>query len=169
MSETTAAVTEQDTTDDYTRYATSQEMVNRINPTGVIEADDGSKITVGVGRGGAVTVVETDADGNNFLLYSGDGDDNESWKTQKAYGDAAKMFSDMQEIYTSTEEVAVDESQNVQGGGGNLRTLQHSSTTTNTGTTIGGYGGNLQQTDACLLYTSPSPRDRQKSRMPSSA
>ena len=25
------------------------------------------------------------------------------------------------------------------------------------------------QTHACLLYTSPSPRDRQKSRMPSSA
>ena len=25
------------------------------------------------------------------------------------------------------------------------------------------------QTDICLLYTSPSPRDRQKSRMPSSA
>ena len=25
------------------------------------------------------------------------------------------------------------------------------------------------QEDACLLYTSPSPRDRQKSRMPSSA
>ena len=25
------------------------------------------------------------------------------------------------------------------------------------------------QLDACLLYTSPSPRDRQKSRMPSSA
>ena len=25
------------------------------------------------------------------------------------------------------------------------------------------------QIDACLLYTSPSPRDRQKSRMPSSA
>ena len=28
---------------------------------------------------------------------------------------------------------------------------------------LGGYSGN------CLLYTSPSPRDRQKSRMPSSA
>ena len=27
----------------------------------------------------------------------------------------------------------------------------------------------LEQADACLLYTSPSPRDRQKSRMPSSA
>ena len=27
----------------------------------------------------------------------------------------------------------------------------------------------IGQVDACLLYTSPSPRDRQKSRMPSSA
>ena len=27
----------------------------------------------------------------------------------------------------------------------------------------------LQQATTCLLYTSPSPRDRQKSRMPSSA
>ena len=27
----------------------------------------------------------------------------------------------------------------------------------------------LYPTDTCLLYTSPSPRDRQKSRMPSSA
>ena len=27
----------------------------------------------------------------------------------------------------------------------------------------------FDQTTACLLYTSPSPRDRQKSRMPSSA
>ena len=32
-------------------------------------------------------------------------------------------------------------------------------------------GGNLtaENIKACLLYTSPSPRDRQKSRMPSSA
>ena len=29
--------------------------------------------------------------------------------------------------------------------------------------------GNVFETKACLLYTSPSPRDRQKSRMPSSA
>ena len=29
--------------------------------------------------------------------------------------------------------------------------------------------GNLYQLNICLLYTSPSPRDRQKSRMPSSA
>ena len=43
----------------------------------------------------------------------------------------------------------------------------------------GGIGGELQKVGAkmdeelwcgsCLLYTSPSPRDRQKSRMPSSA
>ena len=28
---------------------------------------------------------------------------------------------------------------------------------------------NIRVADTCLLYTSPSPRDRQKSRMPSSA
>ena len=31
------------------------------------------------------------------------------------------------------------------------------------------YEGALAFLNACLLYTSPSPRDRQKSRMPSSA
>ena len=31
------------------------------------------------------------------------------------------------------------------------------------------FGGTMQTHEACLLYTSPSPRDRQKSRMPSSA
>ena len=31
------------------------------------------------------------------------------------------------------------------------------------------YGRDLYETWCCLLYTSPSPRDRQKSRMPSSA
>ena len=30
-------------------------------------------------------------------------------------------------------------------------------------------GGALDRVTVCLLYTSPSPRDRQKSRMPSSA
>ena len=30
-------------------------------------------------------------------------------------------------------------------------------------------GANGEEDDFCLLYTSPSPRDRQKSRMPSSA
>ena len=35
--------------------------------------------------------------------------------------------------------------------------------------TIGGTGQPGQRGEACLLYTSPSPRDRQKSRMPSSA
>ena len=40
------------------------------------------------------------------------------------------------------------------------------------GTFIDGEGfwkGEFEQTKICLLYTSPSPRDRQKSRMPSSA
>ena len=30
-------------------------------------------------------------------------------------------------------------------------------------------GDSITESDVCLLYTSPSPRDRQKSRMPSSA
>ena len=36
---------------------------------------------------------------------------------------------------------------------------------------IGGqvFAGATRQMEICLLYTSPSPRDRQKSRMPSSA
>ena len=33
----------------------------------------------------------------------------------------------------------------------------------------GSFNYELRQVDICLLYTSPSPRDRQKSRMPSSA
>ena len=40
--------------------------------------------------------------------------------------------------------------------------------------TVTTYSPSIEQTDStplitCLLYTSPSPRDRQKSRMPSSA
>ena len=34
---------------------------------------------------------------------------------------------------------------------------------------LGWIGWKLLQSRICLLYTSPSPRDRQKSRMPSSA
>ena len=34
---------------------------------------------------------------------------------------------------------------------------------------VGGVKKETPETDDCLLYTSPSPRDRQKSRMPSSA
>ena len=34
---------------------------------------------------------------------------------------------------------------------------------------LGRGGSELNPLMACLLYTSPSPRDRQKSRMPSSA
>ena len=37
------------------------------------------------------------------------------------------------------------------------------------GTPLDVYGGTVDGLKPCLLYTSPSPRDRQKSRMPSSA
>ena len=36
-------------------------------------------------------------------------------------------------------------------------------------TVLGGKPGYINFLDACLLYTSPSPRDRSLSRMPSSA
>ena len=73
-------------------------------------------------------------------------------------------------------------------GGGNYQPITVGSGLTMTGTTLsasGGGGGSyptqsaFKATDqttntssgtlSCLLYTSPSPRDRQKSRMPSSA
>ena len=38
-----------------------------------------------------------------------------------------------------------------------------------TGTNISHDGTTISAPNTCLLYTSPSPRDRQKSRMPSSA
>ena len=37
------------------------------------------------------------------------------------------------------------------------------------GCSIGPNAVDVAKSSACLLYTSPSPRDRQKSRMPSSA
>ena len=39
----------------------------------------------------------------------------------------------------------------------------------NSGFTGSDYTGTTTDAHVCLLYTSPSPRDRQKSRMPSSA
>ena len=37
------------------------------------------------------------------------------------------------------------------------------------GEEVGRYGGAYGVTKGCLLYTSPSPRDKRQSRMPSSA
>ena len=51
-------------------------------------------------------------------------------------------------------------------GSGAFGTLRNG--TSATGTVINQSTSNNQYT-VCLLYTSPSPRDRQKSRMPSSA
>ena len=44
----------------------------------------------------------------------------------------------------------------------------HNSVTHNTGNELLS-SVNMDDLECCLLYTSPSPRDRQKSRMPSSA
>ena len=49
--------------------------------------------------------------------------------------------------------------------------LGHGGNLVDDGAVTGGVGIGLlpPQAEGCLLYTSPSPRDRQKSRMPSSA
>ena len=48
------------------------------------------------------------------------------------------------------------------------RELEHASRALTTIEINGTFYGS-QKPESCLLYTSPSPRDRQKSRMPSSA
>ena len=55
------------------------------------------------------------------------------------------------------------------GSSGDTITIPSGATITNNGTQTGFGGTNVNLFRACLLYTSPSPRDRQKSRMPSSA
>ena len=51
----------------------------------------------------------------------------------------------------------------------NVHTSEDSARSGGRGGAADGVGHGLYGTGACLLYTSPSPRDRQKSRMPSSA
>ena len=53
------------------------------------------------------------------------------------------------------------------GGGAVVATALPTLSTTNMVNPVG--GGSGYHTDSCLLYTSPSPRDRTRSRMPSSA
>ena len=52
------------------------------------------------------------------------------------------------------------------GGGSDMGTVSTYDSSTKKGQKAGPGTGGYQ---GCLLYTSPSPRDRQKSRMPSSA
>ena len=47
--------------------------------------------------------------------------------------------------------------------------IQPQSSTNNTGSYVDGKGNTIDYVMGCLLYTSPSPRDRTRSRMPSSA
>ena len=66
---------------------------------------------------------------------------------------SAKKAMDLKKIATTQ---ATGQKTNAQGTTGTVGTVKP-------GDTIGA------NTSTCLLYTSPSPRDRQKSRMPSSA
>ena len=68
-------------------------------------------------------------------------------------GDIASRFDDIKETYL---EVANDSREQIERERVILEAYQD-------------FRGAIKQSEICLLYTSPSPRDRQKSRMPSSA
>ena len=70
-------------------------------------------------------------------------------------------------IGTGTESGGVAPSVNVIGGKYFTDLLDHAHGTTTASSALITDGNS--HVSACLLYTSPSPRDRQKSRMPSSA
>ena len=92
-------------------------------------------------------------------------------------GSVTKTGSEDDVLYDDTD---VDDSHAltvtaITPSGGSTSTVTEGSTHSSGGTTVTGTYGTLvigadgSYTYTCLLYTSPSPRDRQKSRMPSSA
>ena len=62
-----------------------------------------------------------------------------------------------------------DESQYGSAGQGTVPLIILATETNKSNVSASGYAEGTIPNNACLLYTSPSPRDRQKSRMPSSA
>ena len=133
MAETT---TEQTGLPEYKRTYTGTSQVDRMKTiSGVIEVADGSKITVGYG-GGTAKVIETDPDGKEYILYSGDNDGGEGWAVSRNIRQANELFENMQEVASSQEDVNIDHSKDVESKGGNLRKLTNASTTTDTGVTF---------------------------------
>ena len=72
----------------------------------------------------------------------------------------------MIEFKDGTSDEAITEALNAVGG---LKDKIEGVLEVQSGKDFSGRSGNFTHGIICLLYTSPSPRDRQKSRMPSSA
>ena len=88
------------------------------------------------------------------------------FKTRKALFDSGVFSRDKPEV-----PVIVVDNLNVGGTGKTPLTLYLANALSKAGKKVGiatrGYKG--KKSNSCLLYTSPSPRDRTRSRMPSSA
>ena len=143
---------------------------------------NGESITVTydiqVDDGAATGAIDNDFDGDNFDAYTGAAGTNASdtISTTVAYFDDAGDAPD-----TSTGSGSGDYTTLLTNGGPRHRVVAGSQLgDTAPDIDSGGFvegtdaGGDASDDDAggdegCLLYTSPSPRDRQKSRMPSSA
>ena len=106
---------------------------------------------------------------------AGSGVTTAAWAAGGADDSAIRAFT---EVYTETSTINTSDACCLPGAwsvGGSLITARRGlggGGSQNAGIVYGGTNGpgNAPQTHpTCLLYTSPSPRDRQKSRMPSSA
>ena len=84
--------------------------------------------------------------------------------------DAATLTQVATSYTASTTFTAVPTSSSVEGSGATLDiTIDANGTVTTVAVNAGGTGYEAASSASCLLYTSPSPRDVEESRMPSSA
>ena len=95
------------------------------------------------------------------------------WSRQLAsvIGDQTRIMNDLRAVKESakkTEKAHSDNYQNLYDGIKELQSQIQMLAITNTPRSAA-YEEDGPQGDGCLLYTSPSPRDRTRSRMPSSA
>ena len=121
-----------------------------------------------------LTAIERQFGKNEFTDFFGD--IYRSWQQGAATGNT---IDDAMRVFSQGAEISDDELQEYVAAVKNMQTLGPSDEMTNFQKTYQEEGEgifgflegiyNNQTHPTCLLYTSPSPRDRQKSRMPSSA
>ena len=138
---------------------------------------DGTRFSAGTTTSNKLTSA-----GFESISFDNSFSDTPSLLTQvQSYNEEDWVITRVDNITGQSFEVSMQEEQSLMGGSHATETIGWfaiDSGTANDGDTIleGGITGNTFDHDvsagsfsACLLYTSPSPRDRQKSRMPSSA
>ena len=145
-----------------TAAVTVQQAVDSLEGSG-----DAQSGTAGAALDSAVVVRAFDARGHpvagapvTFAVLSGGGSADPSSGTTDAFGEAATTW-------TMGTSAGVQELAAVVGASADSLLLSATALALEP-TAMAAYAGDAQ-TEICLLYTSPSPRDRTRSRMPSSA